>query len=243
MSIFISFTAAILIHMYSPQCHSRQMNCESDFVARTAQFQNLVADIARSIAEAADLKDTKFTETFQANPALLCRAGEDETVSEAIVQAVGQLSENIVLSNGCIVDVEEGMVTSYVYNNVHQSQVPLDGIEVGVGTFVSLVHLRPCEGCTLAPSEIVKLGWRVGQHIVGTDPSAVSSEEGKEETCSPLLAQSFLLDSSVTVGEVLKGSGVQVLGFTRHGLREKERVAIDGTCASSLTFSFTSTQP
>lgn len=219
------------------------MNCETDFVARTVQFQSLVADVTRSIAEAANLKDTKFTETFQANPALLCRAGEDESVSEAIVRVVGQLSENIVLSNGCIVDVEEGMVTSYVYNNVHQSQVPLDGVEMGVGTFVSLVHLRPREGCTLPPSEIVKLGWQVGQHIVGTDPSAVSSKEGEGETSSPLLAQSFLLDSSVTVGEMLKGSGVEVLGFTRHGLREKERVVVDGTCASSLTFSLTPTQP
>ena len=225
-------------------CHSPQLNCETDFVARTAQFQSLVAELTRSIAEAADLRDSAFTETFRTNPTKLGPAGEHKSVSDAIVHAVGQLSENIVLSNGCLVEVEEGIVTSYVYNNVHQSQVPLDVIEMGVGTFVSLVHLRPCKDCTLPSSEIVKLGRLIGQHVVGTDPSSVSSEEEKEERAasSPLLTQSFLFDASVTVGEMLKRSGVEVLGFTRHGLREEERVVIDRTSAFSVTFSSTSQQ-
>lgn len=201
-----------------------------------------MAELTRSIAAAADLKDSAFTETFRTNPTKLGPAGEHKSVSDAIVHAVGQLAENIVLSSGCLVEVEEGIVTSYVYNNVHQSQVPLDVIEMGVGTFVSLVHLRPCKDCTLPSSEIVKLGHRIGQHVVGTDPSSVSSEEEEGAASSPLLTQSFLFDASVTVGEMLKRSGVEVLGFTRHGLREEEKVVIDRTSALSVAFSSTSQQ-
>lgn len=201
-----------------------------------------MADITRSIAEAASLKDSNFTETFQANPTKLGPTREHASVSEAIINAVGQLSENIVLSNGYVVEVEEGVVASYVYNNVYQSQTPSEDIEMGIGTFASLVHLRPCKDCTLPPSDMVRLGWRIGQHIVGTDPSSVSSEESEGTTSSPLLEQSFLLDSSVTVGEVLEGSGVEVLGFTRHGLREKERVVMGATSTLAVTFPSTSSQ-
>lgn len=196
-----------------------------------------MADIAHIIGKIANMKDAKFTETFQNNPAQLGPVGEHGSVSDAIVHAVGMLSEKVILSNGCVVEVEDGILTSYVYNNVHQSQVPVDQFEMGVGTFVSLVHLKPYESCALSSSEIVCLGRRIGQHIVGADPSAVSSEEGEGETSSPLLGQSFLLDSSVTVGTMMKKDGVEVLGFTRHGVREKERVAMDRTSALSLTFS------
>ena len=201
-----------------------------------------MAELTRSIAAAADLRDSAFTETFRTNPTKLGPAGEHKSVSDAIVHTVGQLAENIVLSSGCLVEVEEGIVTSYVYNDVHQSQVPLDVIEMGVGTFVSLVHLRPCKDCTLPLSEIVKLGHRIGQHVVGTDPSSVSSEEEEGATSSPLLTQSFLFDTSVTVVEMLKRSSVEVLGFTRHGLREEEKVVIDRTSALSVAFSSTSQQ-
>ena len=196
-----------------------------------------MADIAQSIGKMADLKDATFSENFQNNPTRLGPVGEHGTVSDAITHAVGMLSENVVLSNGCVVEVEEGTLTSYVYNNVHQSQVPVDQIEMGVGTFTSLVHLRPCENCALSSSEIVELGRRIGQHVVGADPSAVSSEGSEEATSSSLLAQSFLLDSSVTVGKMLEEDGVEVLGFTRHGLREKERVALNKTSALFFAFS------
>jgi elongation factor Ts len=212
-----------------------ELRCETDFVAKTPDFQELAASLARLAASNKDLGDAD---------ALLAATERGEKVSERIGAAMAKIGENIVLKRaGRIEAPAGGLVGGYVHA----------GGKLGV-----LVALR-APGAEAARA----LAKDLAMHVAAADPSPVSidrsgvpaellererevyrrqaEQEGKPapviekivegrlrkffaEIC--LLEQPFVKDPDHSVGKLLEsaagplGGPVAVTGFLRFKLGE-----------------------
>ncbi|TIL84751.1 MAG: elongation factor Ts, partial [Mesorhizobium sp.] len=86
-----------------------EVNSETDFVARNAAFQEIVANVAE-VALAYGGK----TEAVAAAP----YPGSDKSVADTIKDAVGTIGENLGFRRSAKLTVEQGAVATYVHNAV-----------------------------------------------------------------------------------------------------------------------------
>ncbi|MBI2820642.1 MAG: elongation factor Ts [Acidobacteria bacterium] len=220
-----------------------EVNCETDFVAKTEQFKELVRKVAAHIAAHGPAKVRP--EDPGEGPALLAQQadGAAETWEQLISQKIAQTGENIVVRR--FVRYQGGLCEAYIHA----------GGKIGV-----LVQLGGASGS--ASGVVAVLARDLAMHIAASDPryirkEEVSSEdlarereiyreqaaregkpaavfdkivEGKlskfySENC--LYDQAFIRDPQVTVGQLIAskaagGSGVAVERFARYRLGEYE---------------------
>jgi elongation factor Ts len=213
-----------------------EVNSETDFVARNEHFQGLVkmiADVALNVGE--DIEAIKAA-----------RAGS-MTVADAVSSAIATIGENMTLRRAAVLSVGQGVVASYVHNQVSD----------GLGKIGVLVALES-SGKT---DELAALGRQVAMHIAssnplaidasGVDPAVVKREkdiladkfrqQGKPEAMiekitesglktfykeQTLLEQPFIFDDKKSVGQALKeaegkvGGPIKVARFARFALGE-----------------------
>jgi elongation factor Ts len=86
-----------------------EINCETDFVAKTDDFQNFIKNIARQLAE----KNSEGILDQQALSAFVMADGR--TVKEHIGELVAKLGENITPNHAAIFVANEGFLTSYIH--------------------------------------------------------------------------------------------------------------------------------
>ena len=213
-----------------------EVNSETDFVARNEQFQGLVKMIAQVALHAgADIEKIKATEVGSA------------TVETAISDAIATIGENMTLRRAAVLEVNKGVVASYVHNAV------IDG----AGKMGVIVGLESAGNA----DELTALGRQIAMHVAATNPQALDAagldpevvkrekdvlsdkyrQQGKpenviekivesglktyyKEVC--LLEQAFIHDTGKSVGQAVKeaegkvGSPVKVTGFVRYALGE-----------------------
>jgi len=213
-----------------------ELGCETDFVAKTPDFQALAESLARVLAEDSSID----------SPAALLDAHlEGRKVSEQIAETVGKVGENIVPKRVARLEVDgAGRVGGYVHA----------GGKLGV-----LVGLRTDAAGDAADA----LAKDVAMHVAAADPSPVAvdrdgvspeliqkereilkrqaEQEGKPEKVVEkivegrirkyyaevcLLEQAFVKDPDQTVGALLEkaaeqlGAPISVTGFVRFRLGE-----------------------
>jgi elongation factor Ts len=213
-----------------------EMGCETDFVARTDEFQRIarvVAEVAAADPKAGDVEG------------LGAAAMEGETVAARIAAAAGKLGENVVLKRVARLEAPDGLVGGYVHA----------GGKLGV-----LVGMR-----TTARGEAAEaVAKDVAMHVAAADPSPVSvdrsgvpaelvererelfskqaAQSGKPEKVIEkivegrinkfyaevcLIEQPFVMNPDQTIGQVLAERGKQlgaettVTGFLRFRLGEE----------------------
>lgn len=227
-----------------------EVNCESDFVARTEDFQALVRDItehiselkpthiraedvAKATSEAVVLYEQKFTKD------------PNQTVNELIRSKVAKLGENIAVSRFANLAVDgNGVVSSYVHTGAQ------------VGALVEVQAPRELLGQESFKTMVVDIAMHVtaanpqfvGRESVSADAlnreKAVQREralkEGKpekmvdkivegrlgkfyEEFC--LLEQPFIKENSITIGELIKSKAgsageIKITNFVRYKVGE-----------------------
>ncbi len=227
-----------------------EVNCESDFVARTEDFQGLVQDITDHVAE---LKPTHVRKEDVAQAAAEAVAlyeqkfakDPGQTVSDLIKSKIAKLGENIAVSRFANLEVKSsGVVGSYVHTGAQ------------VATIVE-VHAPQR---ALGQEEFQTLVRDIAMHITAANPQFIGKEnvapealareraiqreralkEGKpekmvdkivegrlskfyEEVC--LLEQPFIKDNAITVGELIKSKAgkdghVSVANFVRYKVGE-----------------------
>ena len=83
-----------------------EVNCETDFVAKTENFQELVGGIAAFIAKSnpADMEALNASEIE-----------EGKTVAALITESIAKIGENISLRRFARYEVAEGMVAAYIH--------------------------------------------------------------------------------------------------------------------------------
>ncbi|HML43233.1 MAG: elongation factor Ts [Hyphomicrobium zavarzinii] len=220
-----------------------EVNSETDFVARNAQFQEMVQNIA-SLALAANGDVSKLlTATYP---------GTSATVDQQIKDAIATIGENMALRRTAALSVKEGVVADYVHSKAAD----------GLGKIGVLVALESA-GDT---DSLMALGRQLAMHIAASNPMVVNVEDlpkeaiereraiyveqakaepknaGKSDEIlakasegrlqkefinqSVLLKQVFVIDGKATVAEILKsaekdvGAPVKVAGFVRYALGE-----------------------
>jgi elongation factor Ts len=196
-----------------------QLNCETDFVAKSEQFQQLAADIVAHAAK---------TGTGDVTALLAEKLADGRTVAENIDSVAAVIGEKIELAHVVVID---GQVASYMHRR--SSDLPAQvgvlvefegtDLEVARGAAMQIAAMRP-QFVTRdeVPAEVVENERRIAE--------ATAKEEGKPEQALPrivegrvngffkevaLLEQSSVLDSKKTVKAVLDAAGVSVKRFAR----------------------------
>ena len=197
-----------------------ELNCETDFVAKNEQFQQLAAKIAKA-ALASGVGDRLALLTVEVD------AGK--TVEQLIEDASASIKEKLEL--GRFARFEGGYVTSYLHRS-DRDLPPTLGVlvqldkpseEVAKDLAQQIAAMRP-QYTTRdeVPADVVEKERRIAEQI--------TRDEGKPEQAIPkivegrlgsffkdvvLVEQAFVKDNKMNVGKVLQGDGVSVRGFAR----------------------------
>ena len=214
-----------------------EVNSETDFVAKNEQFQGFVRDV------------TKLALTTGSDVEALADAAYPSggTVAEALTNNIATIGENQSLRRAALLDVDQGVVVSYVHN----AAAPNMG-KIGV--------LLAIESAASA-DVLTALGKQIAMHIAAANPLALDAEgldadllareraiavEKANESGKPanivekmvdgtmakfakenaLLSQLFVIDGKTTVADVVAaaareaGSPIMVKAFERFQLGE-----------------------
>ena len=197
-----------------------EVNCETDFVAKNVQFQELAAKIARAALA------SKVTDRL----ALLSAAAEDgKTVEQLIEDASASIKEKLEL--GRFARFEGGYVLSYLHKSDRDLpptlgvlvQLDKENEEVAKDLAQQVAAMRP-QYTTRdeVPADVVEKERRIYEQI--------TRDEGKPEAAVPkivegrlggfyrdvvLTEQAFVKDNKQSIAQILKAAGVDVKGFAR----------------------------
>jgi elongation factor Ts len=215
-----------------------EVNSETDFVARNAEFQKVVAEIAKIALKAGgDVAKLSAMEYPK----------KKVTVADHLKELVGTIGENISLRRTASLEVSDGVVATYVHNQATP----------GMGKIGVLVSLES----TGDKEKLSEIGRQVAMHIAATNPLALKDEdvdpavvereraiftEQAKESGKPekvikqmiegrikkfyqevvLLKQAFVINPDQTVEQALKeaekaaGAPITVTAFVRYELGE-----------------------
>jgi elongation factor Ts len=197
-----------------------ELNCETDFVAKTDLFQQAAAEITKAAI------DSKVAD----RPSLLAaQARPGVTVQQLIEEAGASLKEKLEL--GRFARFEGGYVASYLHRS-DASLPPTLGVllqldsenqEVAKDLAQQVAAMRPLYTARGdVPADVVEKERRIAEQI--------TREEGKPEQAIPkivdgrlnayfkevvLTEQAFVKDPKTTIKQVLASNGVGVTGFAR----------------------------
>ncbi len=197
-----------------------ELNCETDFVAKTDLFQQVAGEIAR-VAIPAGVFDRLALLAAEARPGV--------TVEQLIEEAGASLKEKLEL--GRFARFEGGYVERYLHRT-DAALPPTIGVlvqldqpnaEVARDLAQQIAATRPLYLVREdVPADVVDKERRIAEQI--------TREEGKPEQAIPkivdgrlnayfkdvvLLEQAFVKDQKTTVRQVLASGGVKVTGFAR----------------------------
>jgi elongation factor Ts len=197
-----------------------ELNCETDFVAKTDLFQRVAAEIAAAALKA----------RVADRPTLLStRARPGTSVEQLIEEAGASLKEKLEL--GRFARFEGGYVDRYLHRS-DAALPPTIGVliqldkpnaEVAKDLAQQIAALRPLYIVREdVPADVVDKERRIAEQI--------TREEGRPEQAMPrivdgrlnayfkdvvLVEQAFVKDQKTTVQQVLAAGGVKVTGFAR----------------------------
>jgi elongation factor Ts len=197
-----------------------ELNCETDFVAKTDLFQQVAAEIAAAALKA-KVTDRPSLLTTEARPGT--------TVQQLIEEAGASLKEKLEL--GRFARFEGGYVESYLHRSDAALpptlgvlvQLDKDGAEVAKDLAQQIAAMRPLYVAREdVPADVVEKERRIAEQI--------TRDEGKPEQAIGrivdgrlnayfkdvvLTEQAFVKDPKTAIKQVLAGSGVKVSGFAR----------------------------
>ncbi len=129
-----------------------ELNSETDFVARNAEFQALARNLPRLAVE------TGATDVEALKAAAYPGGG---TLGDAIANAISTIGENITLRRAATVHVGQGFIGRYMHNAVSE----------GLGKIGVLVALESKGD----PQSLAPLGRLIALHVAATNPLALDS--------------------------------------------------------------------
>ena len=114
-----------------------EVNCETDFVARTEEFQNFVTALVQQVANQAEAANTEalLAAPFMADPS--------KTVAEKLTETIAKLGENMIVRRIARFELPSsgGMLDSYIHTGGRVGVlVDVAGGSANDSKFVALVH-------------------------------------------------------------------------------------------------------
>ncbi len=205
-----------------------EVNSETDFVAKNADFQSMVSNIAKTALGVADLEALKAADMG------------GKTVEDTVTSAIATIGENMSVRR--MAALEGDTVTSYVHNSVADGMgkigvlVALKGDNAAFGRQVAM-HIAAVNPASLSEADL-------DPAVVEREKAVLTEqarESGKPEQVIEkmivgrmkkflsevtLLGQSFVINPDLTVAAAAKEAGVEITGFVRlevgEGIEKKE---------------------
>ena len=199
-----------------------EVNSETDFVARNADFQEMVATIAEIATGVSDIDALRVADMG------------GKSVDEAVAAKVATIGENMSVRR--MARVEGETVAAYVHNAVADGMgkigvlVAIKGADNGVGKQIAM-HVAATNPASLSEADL-------DATLIEREKAVLSDqarESGKPEAVIEkmivgrmkkffeevtLLNQKFVINPDVTVGQAAKDAGVEVVGFRRLAVGE-----------------------
>jgi elongation factor Ts len=194
-----------------------EVNAETDFVAKNAEFQGMVAQIAGAAVSAADLD------------ALNAADLGGKTVAETITAKIATIGENISLRR--MAAVEGDVVVSYVHNAAGDGMgkigvlVAMKGGDEAFGKQVAM-HIAAANPASLSEADLDPAVVEKERNV----QIEIARESGKPEAVIEkmivgrmqkflaevtLLGQNFVINPDLTVAAAAKEAGAEILAFVR----------------------------
>lgn len=205
-----------------------EVNSETDFVAKNADFQKMVGAIANVALGASDVDALKAADL------------DGKSVETTITDAVAVIGENMALRR--MASISGDVVVSYVHNAATQNMgsigvlVALNGADNGIGRQIAM-HVAAASPASLGEADL-------DPELVAREKTVLTEqarESGKPEQVIEkmivgrmkkflaeitLLGQQFVVNPDLTVAQAAKDAGVEVVGFVRlevgAGIEKKE---------------------
>ncbi|WP_324750214.1 translation elongation factor Ts [Sphingomonas sp. LY54] len=130
-----------------------EVNSETDFVAKNEQFQEFVRTVAELALETGNDVDALAQANWPAGG----------TVEEKLTSNIATIGENQSLRRSAVLNVNDGVVVSYVHNSVG----------AGLGKIGVLVALES----TADKAALEALGKQLAMHIAAANPLALKGED------------------------------------------------------------------
>ncbi|MCA0849315.1 MAG: translation elongation factor Ts [Salipiger thiooxidans] len=194
-----------------------EVNAETDFVAKNAEFQAMVGDIATAAIGVSTVEELADAEI------------EGKKVSEQITDKIAKIGENMTLRR--MAKVEGELVATYVHNAAAPGMgqigvlVALNGGDEAFGKQVAM-HIAAANPASLSAADL-------DQAVVEKERQVqidIARESGKPEAVIEkmiegrmkkflgevtLLGQQFVINPDVTVEQAAKEAGATIVGFVR----------------------------
>lgn len=204
-----------------------EVNCETDFVAKTDDFKALVVSVAKQVCavKPADLE------------ALLASEMDGVTVEAMVTAATAKIGEKISVRRFAMYENAEGMVVDYIHGggkigvlvNMNGGSVEL-GKDVAMQIAAAFTKYLKRDEVPTAELEHEKAVLTEQARNEGKPENIIEKmvmgriNKYYKEVC--LIDQEFVKDPDLTVGKLLKQNNAEVLSFTRfqmgEGLEKKQ---------------------
>ncbi|MCB1357174.1 MAG: elongation factor Ts [Maritimibacter sp.] len=205
-----------------------EVNAETDFVAKNAEFQEMVAGITKAALGVADVE------------ALAAADLDGKPVADVVTDKIAKIGENMSLRR--MAKVEGDIVAAYVHNAAADGMgkigvlVALKGGDEAFGKQVAM-HVAAANPASLGEADLdpaVLAHERQIQIDIAKEsgkPEAVIEKmiEGRMKKFLSevtLLGQNFVINPDLTVAKAAEDAGCEILGFVRmevgEGIEKKE---------------------
>jgi elongation factor Ts len=194
-----------------------EVNSETDFVAKNAEFQTMVSNIANAALGVSDVE------------ALTAADLGGKSVADTITDKIATIGENMSVRR--MAKIEGETVVTYVHNAATDGMgkigvlVAMTGGDEALGKQVAM-HIAAVNPAALSEAEldpaVVEKEKQVQMDIARESgkPEAVIEKmiEGRMKKFvaeATLLNQAFVINPDVTVGQAAKDAGAEITGFVR----------------------------
>jgi len=206
-----------------------EVNSETDFVAKNADFQALVRGMTAAAIGVADLDALKAADMG------------GKTVEETLTAAIATIGENMTLRRMAV--IEGDSVAAYVHNAAADGMgkigvlVALKGTDTGIGKQIAM-HVAAAAPQSLGEGDLdpavlareleVQTQKALEENATAAKPkpeavihnNIIPGRMKKFLEEVTLLGQKFVINPDLTVEQAAKEAGVEVLGFVRMAVGE-----------------------
>ena len=194
-----------------------EVNSETDFVARNAEFQDMVQKITNAALSVTDVE------------ALRASSLGGGTVADYVVDRIAKIGENLSVRR--MATLKGGTIATYVHNAAAEDMgkigvlVAFDGDNMDVARQVAM-HIAAVNPAALSEAEMDPAVVEKEKHI----QMEIARESGKPEAViekmiegrmkkfvaeSTLLSQAFVVNPDLTVAKAAEEAGITITGFVR----------------------------
>ena len=206
-----------------------EVNSETDFVAKNAEFQALVASFTKVALTAADTDALRSADLG------------GKSVELTLTEAVARIGENMSLRR--MASVSGDFVASYVHNAAADGMgkigvlVAVNGTDNGIAKQIAM-HVAATSPLALSEADLdpavlareltVQTQKALEENAASAKPkpdaviqnNIIPGRMKKFLAESTLMGQMFVMNPEITVAEAAKAAGVEVVGFVRMAVGE-----------------------